>query len=763
MPDPTHARQWQPPSSLVLQPGERKEYALRLALADGGPASRDALLLRAGRPVLHGVPGYVLSAELGGAAGGAAGGGNLIGARLIVELPPGLGLASVSSAAPRVLMTAPAEPVSPAPASASAAVGVSGYAAEAPAAAEARRLVERQGAQEEGREGVGARVLSVPLLVTGTGRARIDLTFSDGSNGSAHYLVVPAASLQEHISRYGRFAARTAWLPAEAADPFGRQSSLLMWDREDKRHVLQDGRTFVSGLSDDAGGAAALGLAAKSMFAPAAEELARLDEYVAQTLYGDKANRSGLASPHFSLQELRSLRVRMTVFYYRYTNGFKAARQFSYPGQPDYYTELDKCTIAPSWCAFNALEDGAAADWAPADYRQYNFPHQISVYLALYLAGRNHDRLPARTLRRHWSWYLRLAAATLLSLGCCAAWGEAEVAAQWRCSCVPTVGLMDGTVFRELLLALQAEAGFRLEAGFQAEAAAAEEEAAGVADSMGTAPARDGAQGGPTYTYAWVSGGLASGNDRPSSPRNATIAQAEAACDADELCIGFTYHSATKAPSGPLEVWLKGPTVSATSDATSSHYLKRTTPVPPDPHHNPLTNCSWRLYAELVLGMMRNRTLEGTKPGQVPWNEMDAPYGSEVTLTRTRTRTRTRILTVTLTLTLTLTACSGAAVQLGHDGAGGGRRVGRILQRHLHRSAQGLLAEEGGGLHTGVHAINAQLCLPRLGVGRWRLFQQRQVDGARWLGARGGPLPRRAQLDPAGRALPRVPRRAVPA
>ena len=38
------ARQWQPPSSLVLQPGERKEYALRLALADG-PLDRDLIVL----------------------------------------------------------------------------------------------------------------------------------------------------------------------------------------------------------------------------------------------------------------------------------------------------------------------------------------------------------------------------------------------------------------------------------------------------------------------------------------------------------------------------------------------------------------------------------------------------------------------------------------------------------------------------------------------------------------------------------------------
>ena len=85
-------------------------------------------------------------------------------------------------------------------------------------------------------------------------------------------------------------------------------------------------------------------------------------------------------------------------------------------------------TLTLTRCAFNALGDGAPPDWAPADYRQYNFPHQITVYFSLYLAGRNHDHLPAGTLSRHWSWYLTHAAATLLSLGCCAPWGESEVA-----------------------------------------------------------------------------------------------------------------------------------------------------------------------------------------------------------------------------------------------------------------------------------------------------------------------------------------------
>lgn len=46
-----------PPTSRVLLPGETAEYALRLQLADNGPRSRNALLGKLNRAVLHGVPG----------------------------------------------------------------------------------------------------------------------------------------------------------------------------------------------------------------------------------------------------------------------------------------------------------------------------------------------------------------------------------------------------------------------------------------------------------------------------------------------------------------------------------------------------------------------------------------------------------------------------------------------------------------------------------------------------------------------------------
>lgn len=171
IPDHDHARQWHKPTSLELQPGERIAYSLRFALADSGPASRDALLLRTGRPALHGVPGFVLSKEMD--------------ARLLVEVPAGLTLASATSTAPGVLGVAKPEPVTPVPA-----------VAPTTAIAHDPHLIEEQLPPHLPRKSQ-PKAFSVPIIVKGPGRARVELRFSDGSIGSAHYLVVPAPSLQD--------------------------------------------------------------------------------------------------------------------------------------------------------------------------------------------------------------------------------------------------------------------------------------------------------------------------------------------------------------------------------------------------------------------------------------------------------------------------------------------------------------------------------------------------------------------------------------
>ena len=409
VPDPSSSRQWHAPTSLILAPGQSKTYALRFTLTGSGPASRDAALLAAGRVVFHGVPGYVLSREM-------------TGARLVLELPTGLSLSSVNSSAPHLLST---------------------FTPRRPNASD-------------------PSVLSIPLIIPGSTsssrRARLTLVFSDGSEGTVHYLITPAPSLRDHVSRYGSFMSTTAWLPAnDTSDPFGRGASPVAWDREDKVHVMEDARPFAVGLSDDAGGGNALGLAAANMYAPNSYQLARIDEYIHSTLLGkkDPSAHPNLANRTFSLQDPVSLRIRMTVFYFFYTPDYTTALQHDFRGAPQYYKELGKCTIAPSWCAFNAVSNETKPDWHPADYRQYNFPHQIASYYSLYLAARELDRLPSTTLAQPYSWYLEMAAKTLLSLGCCSV--EPSTAKK-QCVCYPTVGLMDGTVFREVLIALKEEA-----------------------------------------------------------------------------------------------------------------------------------------------------------------------------------------------------------------------------------------------------------------------------------------------------------------
>jgi len=111
---------------------------------------------------------------------------------------------------------------------------------------------------------------------------------------------------------------------------------------------------------------------------PNAHEVSRVDDYIRLTLYGSKPNASYLAQPHFQLQEASTDRILMTVFYYHYTSDFHTAQQHNYNGTP-YYTELDKCTIGPSWCSFNALTPTTPSDWHPADYRVYNVPHQVNL------------------------------------------------------------------------------------------------------------------------------------------------------------------------------------------------------------------------------------------------------------------------------------------------------------------------------------------------------------------------------------------------
>jgi hypothetical protein len=64
-----------------------------------------------------------------------------------------------------------------------------------------------------------------------------------------NYRTLPA--FDAHIETFGKFQADTAFFTAP--DPFRRSPSFMPWDRELNKTVLNDKRTFIVGLSDDAG------------------------------------------------------------------------------------------------------------------------------------------------------------------------------------------------------------------------------------------------------------------------------------------------------------------------------------------------------------------------------------------------------------------------------------------------------------------------------------------------------------------------------
>lgn len=128
--------------------------------------------------------------------------------------------------------------------------------------------------------------------------------------------------------------------------------------------------------------------------------------------------------------------IRMTMYYYNQKStpkGAPAEYNFTNSGHFPYtYKEANKVGArgiegGPNWPMSESM--------ANATYRAFNFPHHVTTYYALYLAAR-HTTLKTY---RSWDWYLMRAANTTLKFG------------------RPSVGVMDDTVFREILKALAEE------------------------------------------------------------------------------------------------------------------------------------------------------------------------------------------------------------------------------------------------------------------------------------------------------------------
>jgi len=230
------------------------------------------------------------------------------------------------------------------------------------------------------------------------GRARLVLTYQDGSRQFIHTYAVP--SQQTQVTRLADFHEKHQWY-TNAKDPFHRASSYMLYDREADKLLDQESRQFDVGESDEVGAGPNLLMAMKNNLMPEAVQVAHLEEYVDNVLWGN-------------LQDKSSYGVKASLFYWNPTE---------FPG---YYT------VGGGWSWDKARGE--------TTWRSYNYPHQAAIYWSLYQLARTTTGL---VTKHTWDWYLTQAYKTALGMK--------------KLGNYNGVGLMDGSVFLEILKSMQRE------------------------------------------------------------------------------------------------------------------------------------------------------------------------------------------------------------------------------------------------------------------------------------------------------------------
>jgi len=355
-----NAEPWNAPSSIVLKPGESRGFGLRFLLADQ-IRHIERTLAENDRPVAVGIPGYIVPMD--------------IEAKLIIT--PG-------KRQVRNITTEPA-----------------GALMVTPAAATAHN--------------VGSDVRRT-FTVRGKrwGRARLIVTYSDGTAQSIHYYVTKPA--RQAVADMGTFLTTKAWYTDER-DPFHRAPSPMTYDRANNRIVVQDTRVWVAGLSDEGGTGAWLAAMMKAFGQPDKAEVDKLSQFVDRVIWGNLQYSDGP----------RMYGVKKSLFFYQ------PDLLPGYAYQPGNWS---------TWTSWNKAQ-------ADAVDRAYDYPHVVAAYWSMYRLARNHTGLVSA---HPWEWYLDKAFNTVkyMTGGFAPPGGRGGVG-------YVNVGLMDGDVFVMLLDDLKRE------------------------------------------------------------------------------------------------------------------------------------------------------------------------------------------------------------------------------------------------------------------------------------------------------------------
>lgn len=214
--------QWNRPTSRTLATGESIEFGVRLVESPDIRSAEDTLSAN-GRPLVVGIPGYVIPTDQRGT----------------------LYVKAISAIAK--VESEPADAIV---------------------------------ATNEGDTNGWTRL---SLRAKGWGQVRLTLTYADGQKQTVSYFLTKP--LEQVMADIGRFSTTKQWYEGKN-DPFGRSPAILTYDNEAKKIVDVEPRVWIAGMSDEGGGGSWVAAIMKQLDNPDPVEVAKLERLVNETVLG---------------------------------------------------------------------------------------------------------------------------------------------------------------------------------------------------------------------------------------------------------------------------------------------------------------------------------------------------------------------------------------------------------------------------------------------------------------------------------------------
>lgn len=339
---------WNVPASFFLNPGEERKIGFRFVLS-GKPAQVGQILIENNMPVAVGIPGYILPLD--------------VDAKLFLEY------------------TSKVKSVTCSP--------------------EGLIAIKRTKNKKQ------KNLTTYNLHGKKIGRGVITIRYEDGVEQAIQYKVIK--SEKDVVTDYGNFLYEKQWFEP-SSDTFHRSPSIISYDNELKQQVTQENRAWIAGLSDEAGAGSWLGAAMKQFVIPDKTQVAKLEQFVDKTLWGQI---------QYSTGDLK-YGVKKSLFYY----------------EPDKMPlgTYDKNINFKTWSAWPLKE-------AMSPGRSYNYPHVTAAWWIKYRLARFYTGLLSGD---DWSSYLSNACQTALAM--------VKLAPYYA-----QFGQMEGTIFYLVLRDLKEE------------------------------------------------------------------------------------------------------------------------------------------------------------------------------------------------------------------------------------------------------------------------------------------------------------------